>query len=367
MSNEVKIRKIAVNTGGGDAPGLNAVIRAVTLSACQKGWECYGICNGYRGLMMECEDGIIRLTPDRVRGITHLGGTILGAANKGNPFCLPMEKDGGLIEIDASSEVVEKFHSHGFDALVAIGGEGSLNIAMKLYDMGIPVIGVPKTIDNDVGETDYTFGFDSAVTTATDAIDKLHPTAQAHDRVMVVELMGRYAGWITLYAGIAATADVILIPEIPYDIEKVCEKIMERERRGRKFSIVTVAEGARPMGGEYVTIGVKEPGREVRLGGISEVVAGEISAHIGKESRFIVLGHLLRGGTPTTFDRRLALEFGSAAVHFLEQGKYGHMVALKATKIVSLPLSQALSKLKTIPAVCDEILTARALGICLGD
>ncbi len=354
--------KIAVNTGGGDAPGLNAVIRAVTLAAINRGWEVYGIKKGYNGLLEE--DGLVKLTHSKVRGITHLGGTILGTVNKNSPFEY-LTPDGKLT--DVSDIVLKKFKEHDFDCLIAIGGDGSLRLANRFYKMGMPVIGVPKTIDNDLESTVMTFGFDTAVTTATEAIDKLHSTAESHSRVMVVELMGRYAGWITLNAGVSGTADVILIPEIPFSIEKVCEKIMEREREGRSFSIVVVAEGAKPVGGCLHTVGEKEAGREVRLGGIGEWVEKEIQKRTGKETRSLVLGHLQRGGQPTTFDRLLGLRFGAAAVRALEEGHTGVMVALDPPVVKYVPLEEAISKMKSVPLDCDTMITARDLGVCFGD
>ncbi len=354
--------KIAVNTGGGDAPGLNAVIRAVTLAALNRGWEVYGIKKGYNGLLEE--DGLIKLTHSKVRGITHLGGTILGTVNKNSPFEY-LTPDGKLT--DVSDVVLKKFKEHDFDCLIAIGGDGSLRLANRFYKMGMPVIGVPKTIDNDLESTVITFGFDTAVTTATEAIDKLHSTAESHSRVMVVELMGRYAGWITLNAGVSGTADVILIPEIPFSIEKVCDKIMEREKEGRNFSIVVVAEGAKPAGGCLHTVGEKEAGREVRLGGIGEWVEKEIQKRTGKETRSLVLGHLQRGGQPTTFDRLLGLRFGAAAVRALEEGHTGVMVALDPPVVKYVPLEEAISKMKSVPLDCDTMITARDLGVCFGD
>jgi len=354
--------KIAVNTGGGDAPGLNAVIRAVTLSAINRGWEVYGIKKGYNGLLEE--DGLVKLTHSKVRGITHLGGTILGTVNKNSPFEY-LTPDGKLT--DVSDVVLKKFKEHDFDCLIAIGGDGSLRLANRFYKMGMPVIGVPKTIDNDLESTVMTFGFDTAVTTATEAIDKLHSTAESHSRVMVVELMGRYAGWITLNAGVSGTADVILIPEIPFSIEKVCEKIMEREKEGRNFSIVVVAEGAKPAGGCLHTVGEKEAGREVRLGGIGEWVEKEIQKRTGKETRSLVLGHLQRGGQPTTFDRLLGLRFGAAAVRALEEGYTGVMVALDPPTVKYVPLEEAVSRMKSVPPDCDTMITARDLGVCFGD
>jgi len=358
-------RKIAVNTGGGDAPGLNAVIRAATISATRLGWEVWGIREGYTGLLdMPREEGLVRLDRAAVRGITHIGGTILGTTNKGNPFEWPTGN--GSVK-DRSDELLARFGEEGLDALVAIGGDGSLRIASALHAKGLPVVGVPKTIDNDLASTVVTFGFDTAVTTATDAIDKLHSTAESHRRVMVVEVMGRYAGWIALNSGVSGTADVILIPEIPYDIEKVAGKIREREERGRHFAIVVVAEGARPVGGDMAFAAAKEAGREQRLGGAGERVAEGIARLTGKETRTLVLGHLQRGGAPTTFDRLLALRFGAAAVRTLEAGATGVMVALDPPCVKTVPLAEAVERTKTVPLDSDTVLTARSLGICLGD
>ncbi len=360
------IRRIAVNTGGGDAPGLNAVIRGVVLSALRRGWQVLGIHRGYEGLLDTSK--IIPLTRESVRGITHLGGTILGTTNKGNPFELPYRNaDGSMVVVDRSDEVVANFHKLNIDALIAIGGDGSLSIAQRFHEKGMPVVGVPKTIDNDLAGTVITFGFDTAVGIATDALDRLHSTAEAHDRVFVVEVMGRYAGWIALNAGVSASTDVILIPEIPFDIEVVCDKVMEREGEGRRFSIVVVAEGAKPAGGEMVTRGPKESGREVRLGGIAEQVARQIEERTGKETRAVVLGHLQRGGSPTTFDRLLALRFGAAAVRLVAAGQTGVMVALDPPEVRAVPLSEAIGRSRTVPLTCDTIQTGRELGICFGD
>jgi 6-phosphofructokinase 1 len=356
--------KIAVNTGGGDAPGLNAVIRGVVLAAYKKGWEVYGIKYGYKGLIDTKQ--IIRLTPEYVWDITNIGGTILGSAIKGGPFRYPVEKaGGGVVETDISDTVVSNFKALGFDALVAIGGDGSLHIANKFFKKGIPVIGIPKTIDNDISATDVTFGFDTAVNTATEAIDKLHTTAKSHDRVMVVEVMGRYVGWIALYSGISGSADVILIPEIPFDIEKVCNKIRQLELICQGYAIVVVAEGAKPVGGD-VTVIEKSPS-EVRLGGIGKKVSDEIEEKTGKETRVIVLGHLQRGGAPTTFDRLLCLRFGAAAIRFAEAGKFGSMVALRSTQIYAVTIEEAIGLMKTVPLDSDIIQTARSLGISFGD
>jgi len=363
-----KTRKIAINTGGGDAPGLNAVIRAATISAVRLGWEVWGIKEGYSGILdMSSEEGLIPLNLDTVRGITHLGGTILGTSNRGDPFDYPVEKDGKTITIDRSHEILSRFKEQGFDALIAIGGDGSLRIANRLAEMGLPVVGVPKTIDNDLEATVVTFGFDTAVSTATDAIDKLHSTAQSHRRVMVVEVMGRYAGWIALNSGVSGSADIILIPEIPYDIEKVCDKVREREAANRHFSIVVVAEGAKHIGGDISTLADQEACHEVRLGGAAEQVAQEIEKCTGKDTRSLVLGHLQRGGSPTTFDRLLALRFGAAAVRTINEGKINVMVALAPPTVKTVPLAEAISKMKAVPLDSDTILTARSLGVCLGD
>ncbi len=358
--------RIAISTGGGDAPGLNAVIRAIVLSAHTRGWHTYGIRRGFNGLMGD--EGIMTLTPDRVRGITHLGGTILGTTNKGNPFrWIVQAPDGKETEVDRSDDLVAAFHASGFDALISIGGDGSLKIADDLWRKGIPVVGVPKTIDNDVTGTLATFGFDTAVSTATEAIDKLHSTAESHERVMVVELMGRDAGWIALHSGIAASADVILIPEIPFDISKVCEKVRAREAAGRKFSIVVVAEGSKPQGGEVPLVERRSAGTVDRLGGIGSLVAKAIGERTGKETRSLVLGHIQRGGSPTTFDRLLALRFGAAAVRAVADGAYGTMVGYAPPDIVRVPLIDVVGHPRPVPLSSDTVRTARDLGISLGD
>ena len=364
------IKRIAINTGGGDAPGLNAVIRAAVVSALNYGWECYGIRDGYNGLFLPDkypDGGLIPLTREAVRGITHLGGTILGTTNKGNPLKYPtLGDDGQLYEKDHSDELLAAFAKHNLDALIAIGGDGSLAIANAFAQKGLRVVGVPKTIDNDLDQTVVTFGFDTAVSFATECIDRLHSTAEAHDRVMVVEVMGRYAGWIALNAGVSGTADAILIPEIPYDLNKVAEKIMTRQRAGREFSIVVVAEGAKLKGGGHSVIET-ELGRAERLGGIGDKVTAELQALTGKEARCVVLGHLLRGGTPTTFDRLLSLRFGAAAVRALTEGQSGIMVALDPPTVRYVPLEQATHRMKSVPLDCDTVITARSLGISLGD
>ena len=359
--------RIALSTGGGDAPGLNAVIRGAVLSAVHRGWAAYGIQRGFGGLLGG--DRVMRLGPDEVRGITHLGGTILGTTNRSSPFKWPVRQpDGTVREVDRSDELIAAFQAHGFDALVMIGGDGSLRIAQQLFEKGLPVVGVPKTIDNDVRGTVTTFGFDTAVSTATDALDKVHSTAESHDRVMVVEVMGRYAGWIALNSGLSGSADVILLPEIPFDIDSVCRKIAERDARGRRFSIVVVAEGASPKGGAHVLRAPAGPGGAMeRLGGIAEQVAAAIEERTGKETRALTLGHLLRGGSPTTFDRLLSLRFGAAAVRAVAAGEFGTMVAHVPPTIVTIPLKEALAAPKVVPLDIDTVLMAREIGVCLGD
>jgi len=366
-----RLRRIAISTGGGDAPGLNAVIRAVTLSAIRRGCKCFGIRDGYNGLMFPeqfPQGGLIPLTRERVDGITALGGTILGTTNRGNPLHFPLRRpDGTIEEIDRTDELVRAFALHEIDALVAIGGDGSLTIAGVLAAKGLRVIGVPKTIDNDLDKTVLTFGFDTAVAFATECIDRLHSTAAAHGRIMVVEVMGRYAGWIALSAGIAGSADAILIPEVEYDLEKVVEKIRETEERGQRYAIVVVAEGARPKGGTFSTLAAREAGSMVRLGGAGERVALELSELSGREVRTVVLGHLQRGGSPTTFDRTLALRFGAAAVRALDEGQTGVMVALAPPTVNYVPLEEATKRMKAVPLDSDTVLTARDLGIVFGD
>ena len=365
-----KIKRIAINTGGGDAPGLNAVIRAIVLAAHNRGWECVGIREGYNGLLAPDnypQGGLIPLTPDSVRGITHLGGTILGTTNRGNPLAYPVvAEDGTVTEIDRSGELIAAFEKNSIDALVAIGGDGSLAIANVLAQKGLRVVGVPKTIDNDLDHTVVTFGFNSAVYFATECIDRLHSTAESHKRIIVVEVMGRYAGWIALNAGVASTADAILIPEIPFDLQHVADKIMERDRNGRYFSIVVVAEGAKPQGGDISVIG-KAIGQAERLGGLGHKVGAALQEMTGKETRVVVLGHLLRGGKPTAYDRLISLRFGAAAVRALAQGESNVMVALDPPEVRYVPLDKATSRMKTVPVDCDTIMTGRDLGVCFGD
>lgn len=358
--------RIAISTGGGDAPGLNAVIRAAVLSARTRGWDVLGIKRGFAGLLGE--DEIVPLTSDTVRGIAAQGGTIIKTTNRGSPFAYPVQQpDGTWVGVDRSDELVENARNLGIEAIISIGGDGSLAIAQKLSQKGVRVVSVPKTIDNDVAGTITTFGFDTAVNTAMEAIDKLHTTAESHDRVMVLEVMGREAGFIALHAGVAGTADVILIPEIEWDIEKVCEKIVQRDAAGRRFSIVVVAEGAKPKGGSESIIGASLPGQERRLGGIAERIAYDIQRITGKETRSMVLGHLQRGGSPTGYDRLLATRFGAAAVQAVADKKWGHMVALQSPHIVAIPIEEVLAETKRVDPRHDVVQTARMIGISFGD
>ena len=365
------MNRIVISTGGGDAPGLNAVIYAVVKAATFRDWEIYGSRAGYLGLLDP--DELIRLTPEKVQDITPTGGTILGSTNKGNPFAMPVENLAGEVQIrDLSDKVMKNFKRMGFSCHIAVGGDGSLEIAYKFAkEKGMPVIGIPKTIDNDLEATQLTFGFDTAVSTATEALDKLHSTAKSHDRVMVVEVMGRESGWIALNSGISGGADIILLPEIPFDIDKVCEKITDNELHGKHYSIVVVAEGAKSIQMDQAICKDSkscEIGRqEVLLGGIGEWVADQIRHTAGKDTRSLVLGHLQRGGTPTTFDRLLALRFGAAAVRLAEDEQFGKMVALAGTGMISVPLAKAIRSRKRVPLDSDKVLTAREIGICLGD
>ncbi|MDD5334568.1 MAG: ATP-dependent 6-phosphofructokinase [Rhodoferax sp.] len=365
------IRRIAICTGGGDAPGLNAVIRATVTAAANRGWECVGIRDGYNGILQPeryPKGGVALLTRDQVRGIAHLGGTMLGTTNKGDPFHFPVPRaDGTLGETDRSGEIVDYFQREGIDALVAVGGDGSLTIANALHRKGLRVVGVPKTIDNDLDKTFTTFGFDTAVSFATECLDRLHSTAESHQRVMVVEVMGRYAGWIALHAGIAGGAHAILIPEIAFDLDQVANKIREREAEGRQYSLVVVAEGAQPHHGQRAVLAPAEIGHAERLGGIGEHVARDLALRTGKDARVVVLGHLLRGGSPTSFDRLAALRFGAAAVRALEQGLSGVMVSLGFPNVNYVNLEEVAGRMKAVPPDSDTLQTGRDLGVCFGD
>jgi ATP-dependent phosphofructokinase / diphosphate-dependent phosphofructokinase len=357
------ITRVGILTGGGDAPGLNAVIRAVVKAAYNAGIEVIGLEDSFDGLI---EPNRSRpLTPRHVTGILRLGGTILGTVNRGSPFAYPVSTSTG--PLDYSARCVEMYHTLGLGALVVIGGDGTLAIAYEFFKRGIPIVGVPKTIDNDIVETVSCFGFDTAVNFATDAIDRLHTTAEAHHRVMVAEVMGRYAGWIALHAGVAGGADVILIPEMAFSISKVVDRILERERWGARFSIVVVAEGAKPRGGHVALLQAAGAGRVERLGGIGSQVAEALGDLTAKETRSVVLGHLQRGGTPTSYDRVLATRFGGKVVECIQAGEFGKMVALQPPEIVTVPLEHVVGRLKQVPVDCDLIRTARAIGVSFGD
>ena len=359
------MKRVAILTGGGDAPGLNAVIRAAVKTAIyQYGCEVIGVRDGYDGLIDET--GIVPLEINNVRGILPRGGTILGTANRGNPYARKVIRDGKEVTIDVSDEIVKGVERLNVDALLVLGGDGTLHIAHELYQKGVPVIGVPKTIDNDIGGTERTFGFDTAVTTATEAIDKLHTTAESHHRVMVLELMGRDAGFIALHAGVAGGTDVILIPEIPFKYESVLGKVSERVERGYKFSILAISEGAKPLDGEQVFSRIGDEIYTPRLGGIGQVV-GEFIEKNGFETRVTVLGHLQRGGSPTPYDRWLATRYGAAAVRLAAQGRFDRMVALHEAKVTDVLLEEALAIPKRVDIHGDAVITARNMGISFGD
>ncbi len=355
--------EIGVLTGGGDAPGLNAVIRAIVKTATFKyGFEVIGIIDSFDGLLTPTRTRT--LTPWNTRGILFLGGTILGTSSKGDPF--DYRTEGEKAGHDLSSIVVDNIRDIGIDVLVVIGGDGSLKIAHRFQQLGINIVGVPKTIDNDLMATDVTFGFQTAVDTATEALDKLHTTAESHHRVIVLELMGRYAGWIALEAGIAGSADAILIPEIPFDIEKVCEKILERKRLCCSSSIVVVAEGARPVGGEMSVLERASDGYALRLGGIGNKVGDEIAKRTGIDVRVTVLGHVQRGGSPCAFDRLLATRYGVAAVELIARGRFGEMVSFRPPHITSVPLEEAIKGLKLVDPDGEIVMAAEAMGVTFG-
>jgi len=359
------MKRIGILTGGGDAPGLNAVIRAAVKTAINEyGCEVFGIKNGYDGFLEA--DGIIPLGVDEVRGILPRGGTILGTANRGNPYARKVLRDGVEVTIDVSDEIVKGIKQQKLDALLVVGGDGTLHIAHELAMQGVPAIGVPKTIDNDIGGTEITFGFDTALNIATEALDRLHTTAESHHRVMVVELMGRDAGFIALNAGVSGGADVILIPEIPFKFESVVSKIRDRAARGSLFSLMAVSEGAKPAGGTQVFSRKGDKVYVPRLGGIGQVVAEYVEKQ-GFESRVTVLGHLQRGGTPTAFDRWLATRYGAAAVRLASKGGFDRMVALQCGRITDLSLDEALAVPKRVKPDDDAVITARSVGISFGD
>jgi ATP-dependent phosphofructokinase / diphosphate-dependent phosphofructokinase len=354
----MKMKRIGILTGGGDCPGLNAVIRAAVRTLVRDhDLEAVGIELGFEGLLTR---SIIPLGLEQIRGILPKGGTLLRTTNRGNPFAYPLP-GGGVA--DHSSRCIENIRELGIDGIIAIGGDGTLKIAQRLCDLGIPMVAVPKTIDNDLAATDYTFGFHTAVATATDAVDRLHSTAESHNRVMILEVMGRNAGWIALFAGIAGGADIILIPEIPYRPDKIAETIRDRQEEGASFDIVVVAEGAKRMGGEEAYL--DKAAR--RLGGVAYQVAADIQEQVDLEIRVTVLGHIQRGGSPIAFDRILATRFGKAAADLVAASKFGEMVALRGDSIVSVPLADAVSRLKSVDPEGEMVAMARSVGVSFGD
>ena len=362
-----KIKRIGILTGGGDCPGLNAVIRAVVKSAVHTyRWQVVGFMDGFRGLV---EGWSVELSDQAVSGILVRGGTVIGTNNRANPFAYTYSPDGKTIApVDRSKEALLNLKKNEIDALVCIGGDGTLHMTQKLFEMGVAVIGVPKTIDNDLSATDVTFGFDTALTIATEGVDRLHSTAESHNRVMLLETMGRYAGWIALRAGIAGGADVILIPEIPYRIESVVEAIERRNDRGKGFTIIVVSEGAKPLGGEMVVRAKVEGSTDpLRLGGVSYVIADAIEKKMEVETRVAILGHLQRGGTPSPYDRWLATRYGAAAAQLLNESRFGEMVALRGTEIRGVPIKDAISQLKCVDPKSEEVQAAKAIGVCFGD
>lgn len=361
-------RRIGILTGGGDCPGLNAVIRAAVKKAVTSlGWEMVGVRDSFNGLLSTPYE-IVELSRDSVRGILSKGGTILGTTNRGDPFEFPIRQpDGTFAFTDRHRELVESMRILQLEGLVVIGGDGTLRIAQRLMDAGIRVVGVPKTIDNDITGTDQTFGFDTAVEVATDAVDRLHSTAESHDRVMVIEMMGRDCGWIALHSGLAGGADVILIPEIPYDITRVCDKVRRRQAAGRFFSIVVVAEGAAPAGQDQSFLDGVVDGGMPRLGGAGAHAAAMISEVTGLETRVTVLGHLLRGGRPSGYDRILATRYGAAAIELVSKDDWGSMVALRGGTITSIPIEEAIQNLKRVDPQSELVQAARDLGIEFGN
>jgi ATP-dependent phosphofructokinase / diphosphate-dependent phosphofructokinase len=357
--------RIGVVTGGGDCPGLNSVIRAVAKAAMKRGWSAVGIIGGYQGLLSPQQT--LELSGHVLDGLLVRGGTILGTANRGRFSAKVGHGESRKLPTELMEETLQGVRQLGLKGIVSIGGDGSLSIAQQMHEYGIPIVGVPKTIDNDLAATAMTFGFDSAVACATDALDRLHTTAESHKRVMVLEVMGRYAGWIGIYAGLAGGADVILIPEIPFSYDSICAKVTERERAGKPFTIVVVAEGAREVGKDFVTSAGQTQNREAHLGGIGNQVAEEISRRTGKEARCVVLGHLQRGGRPTNMDRALCTAFGTKAVDLIAANQFGQMVAFNDTQITSVPLIDAVSRLRTVPLDGGFVSTARSLGVSLGD
>jgi 6-phosphofructokinase 1 len=365
MASPKKVHRIGIITGGGDCPGLNAVIRGVTKPAQDYGMNVFGILDGFEGLV---EGKAKELNNDDVSGILSIGGTILGSSNKGDPFHWPVETNSKIDVIDKSQDALKNYNAWGLDAIIAIGGDGTMHICNKLTKMGMNVIGVPKTIDNDLDATDITFGHYSAVYVVSMALDRLHTTASSHHRVIVVEVMGRYAGWIALNGGLSGGADIILIPEIPFVWDNVYKKIRERELMGKRFSLVCVAEGAKPLGGEIVIKGKdKKRTDPIQLGGIAKLVADNIEKNTQRETRVTVLGHLQRGGSPTPFDRILATKFGAFAIELATEKKFGRMVALKGSEVKNVKIEDAISRQKLVKPNNQAVKAARAVGISFGE
>jgi len=352
-------------TGGGDCPGLNAVLRAIVKTAHNDyDLEIVGFLDGYEGLV---EGRYRELDVKHVSGILALGGTILGTSNRADPFHFPVLEGDDYLYLDRSSQAIRNFESLGLDALIAIGGDGTMAASAGMIDKGLPIVGVPKTIDNDLVGTDVTFGFDSAFTTATEAVDKIHTTAQSHHRVMIIEVMGRYAGWLALYSGLAGGGDIIIMPEFPYNIEAVCEAVKTRNAMGKNFSIVVVGEGAKQIGGnQVVKRTVKGSPDAIRLGGISHQIASQIEGLTNIECRVTILGHLLRGGSPTAFDRILATRLGAEAIRMVAREEHGQMVAMKGNEIGSTPIKEVAGKQRLVTPDHPLVKTAQSLGICLG-
>jgi len=360
-----RFKRIAVMTGGGDCPGLNAVIRAVTKTAINRHkLQVWGIEDGYQGLI---EDRMRPLSYNDVSGILTIGGTILGSSNKANPFSYPVQSGKRVVNRDVSNVCLANLEKHGIEALIAIGGDGTMCSAGSFVKKGLTMMGVPKTIDNDVWGTDITFGFDTAVTTATEAIDKIHTTASSHHRVMIVEVMGRYAGWIALHSGVASGSDVILVPEIPYELDKIATFVLARSKRGKRFSIITIAEGAKPKGGKQVVFKeVKDSPDPVRLGGVSGVLADQLAKVTGLSCRATNLGHVQRGGSPTPKDRVLATNYGHYALELLMKGQANQLVVWKEGKLDAMPLTRIAGKTKTVKKNDPLIAAAKAVGTSFG-
>jgi len=362
------IRRIGVMTGGGDCPGLNAVIRAVVKTAINDyGWEVLGIEDGFLGLI---ENRIHPLTPKDASNILTLGGTILGTSNKSNPakFKVGVDEQGNPIVKDVTDRCMANYRARGMDALVCIGGDGTMSGAAGLIPKGLRCVGVPKTIDNDLMHTEVTFGFNTAVQIATEALDRIHSTASSHHRVMLVEMMGRYAGWLTLHAGAASGADIILIPEIPYALDEICEYCLARSIRGKAFTIIAVAEGAKPRGGEYtVSQVVKDSPDPIRLGGVSQVLASQISEQSGLECRATVLGHVQRGGTPCAFDRVLATLFGHHALKLLAAGEYNRLVVVQRGELTSVPIAEVADRQRLVPRDHPLVAACRSIGVSFAE